>query len=113
MTVPVLTGTVAGHLVAASIEFGHLYADGKVGPEQILAAEAAQKCGPPPSGQVCVVMVCAIIRSWCLEHIGQELLITNVKDFGMYELWDDRAVTVEPNTGRVICHPVGVIGATP
>lgn len=26
--------------------------------------------------------------------------ITNQKDYGMIELWDDRRVQVEPNTGR-------------
>lgn len=40
------------------------------------------------------------IRAWCREHIGQELDITNVKDYGMYELWDDRAIQVITNTGR-------------
>src|SRR6185295_15163214 len=40
------------------------------------------------------------IQCWCLEHIGCVLPVTNVKDFGMVELWDDRAVQVEPNTGR-------------
>ena len=39
------------------------------------------------------------IESWCLEHLGQVLPITCVKDFGMFELWDDRAVQVIPNTG--------------
>jgi len=39
------------------------------------------------------------IRAWCKEHIGQELPITNVKDYGMIELWDDRAVQVDMNTG--------------
>ena len=39
------------------------------------------------------------IRQWCLKHIGQELVITNVKDFGMAELWDDRCVQIEKNTG--------------
>src|ERR1700754_2061917 len=33
------------------------------------------------------------IDAWCIEHFGQTLEVTNVKDFGMYELWDDRAVT--------------------
>jgi hypothetical protein len=47
------------------------------------------------------------IRAWCREHVGRELAVTNVKDYGMVELWDDRAVTVEPNTGKVICHPAG------
>lgn len=41
------------------------------------------------------------IREWCRKHIGQELEITNVKDFGMKVLYDDRCVAVEPNTGRV------------
>ena len=40
------------------------------------------------------------IKEWCLKHIGQKLEVTNVKDFGMIELWDDRAVQVIPNTGR-------------
>lgn len=39
------------------------------------------------------------IRKWCLYHIGQELPITNKKDYGMIELWDDRCVQVIPNTG--------------
>lgn len=32
------------------------------------------------------------IKKYCLTHIGQELEITNVKDFSMIELWDDRCV---------------------
>lgn len=40
------------------------------------------------------------IRRWCVKHLHQELPITNVKDFGMIELWDDRAVQVVVNTGR-------------
>lgn len=40
------------------------------------------------------------IEAWCEEHIGQALEVTNLKDYGMIELWDDRAVQVEPNTGR-------------
>ena len=39
------------------------------------------------------------IEEWCLQHIGQVLEVTNVKDFGMIELWDDRAIQVESNTG--------------
>jgi hypothetical protein len=30
------------------------------------------------------------------------LAVTNVKDFEMVELWDDRAVTVEANTGKAL-----------
>jgi hypothetical protein len=42
------------------------------------------------------------IKRWCKEHVGVELPITNVKDYGMIELWDDRAVQVVPNTGRMV-----------
>jgi hypothetical protein len=40
------------------------------------------------------------IERWCEQHLGRVLEVTNVKDYGMVELWDDRAVTVEQNTGR-------------
>lgn len=42
----------------------------------------------------------SVIRNWCKTHIGQELEVTCQKDYGMIELWDDRAVQVIPNTGR-------------
>lgn len=41
----------------------------------------------------------ANIEKWCLEHIGQVLPITNVKDRDMKELWDDRARQVHLNMG--------------
>ena len=40
------------------------------------------------------------ITMWCQIHIGITLPITCQKDYYMFELWDDRAVTVERNTGR-------------
>lgn len=39
------------------------------------------------------------IRQWCKKYIGQELAITNVKDFHMRQLWDDRCVSVGTNLG--------------
>lgn len=39
------------------------------------------------------------IQNWCLKHIGKVLPVTNVKDFAMIELWDDRCVQVVPNVG--------------
>ncbi len=42
------------------------------------------------------------ISKWCLEHIGQALPIMACKDRDMIALWDDRAVTVEKNTGRIL-----------
>lgn len=41
-----------------------------------------------------------LIREWCVEHLGLELPITNIKTLDTRELWDDRAVQVEINTGR-------------
>jgi len=43
------------------------------------------------------------IEEWCAKHIGQKLPVTNIKDFGMIELWDDRAVRVQANTGIPCC----------
>ncbi|HEX5426527.1 MAG TPA: hypothetical protein VFW94_23470 [Candidatus Acidoferrales bacterium] len=42
------------------------------------------------------------IQQWCEKHIGQRLAVTNVKDFGMICLYDDRCIQVERNTGRLI-----------
>lgn len=42
------------------------------------------------------------LREWCRQHFGEVLPITCVKDFHMAELWDDRCVQVEKNTGRVM-----------
>lgn len=44
------------------------------------------------------------INAWCEKHFGHRLPITCAKDYGMVELWDDRAVQVTPNTGE----PVGL-----
>jgi hypothetical protein len=44
------------------------------------------------------------IQDWCEQHIGKRLPVTNVKDYGMIELWDDRAVGIETNTGQVRTH---------
>ena len=43
------------------------------------------------------------VEDWCEKHVGVRLQVTNVKDYEMVELWDDRAVQVRPNTGE----PVG------
>ena len=42
------------------------------------------------------------IEAWCEKHLGRKLPITCVKDLEMRELYDDRAVTVEMNTGRLL-----------
>lgn len=40
-----------------------------------------------------------VIEAWCQEHLGTVLPVTNEKDFGMRELWDDRAIRVQANDG--------------
>lgn len=45
------------------------------------------------------------IHEWLETHGLPRLDITNVKDMLMIELWDDRAVQVEKNTGRVAVFP--------
>ena len=56
----------------------------------------ARVSGPNPA------VVIAAIEAWCLEHLGEVVPVTNVKDYAMAELWDDRAVQVEENTGRIL-----------
>jgi hypothetical protein len=43
------------------------------------------------------------IEAWCEQHFGIRLPITATKDFGMVELWDDRAVRVQANRGCPCC----------
>lgn len=49
------------------------------------------------------------IEKWCEKHIGQKLEVTNIKDMQMRELWDDRAIQVELNTGKVIGGPQRIL----
>lgn len=47
-------------------------------------------------------VIIEVIHRW-LEKAGlPRLEVTNVKDYGMVELWDDRAVQVIANTGRPV-----------
>lgn len=48
-------------------------------------------------------VIIQIIHDWLEANSLPRLEVTNVKDFAMVELWDDRAVQVEMNTGN----PVG------
>lgn len=43
-----------------------------------------------------------IIQDWTQQHFGARLEVTAIKDFAMREIWDDRCVQVETNTGRRI-----------
>ncbi len=43
-----------------------------------------------------------LIRKWLLQNGLPSLEITNLKDYNMIKLFDDRAVQVERNTGKLI-----------
>ena len=42
------------------------------------------------------------IQQWCKLHLGQVIPVTNIKDYGMIVLFDDRAVQVVENTGELV-----------
>jgi hypothetical protein len=42
------------------------------------------------------------VHDWCVKNGLPRLAVTNVKDFAMRELWDDRCVQVLPNTGEAV-----------
>lgn len=43
------------------------------------------------------------VHKWLEKHGFGWLEVTNVKDFGCVEIWDDRAVRVITNTGKPCC----------
>ena len=52
------------------------------------------------TARACVPEQIPPVQQWLRRHGLPQLMVTNIKDFGMIELWDDRAVQVEQNTGR-------------
>ncbi|MGD0052597.1 MAG: hypothetical protein ABSD03_12410 [Vulcanimicrobiaceae bacterium] len=80
----------------------------RVGPQP---CDSGRSCGPFTFGRC---LMChkedvrerawVAIAAWTREHIGVELPATVTKDFGMVELWDDRAVRVVTNTGHRCCN---------
>lgn len=54
------------------------------------------------TARACTPEAIPYIEAWLEEHLGCVLPVTNVKDYFMDELWDDRACQVHFNQG----HPV-------
>ena len=50
------------------------------------------------TARACLPEQIPIVEAWLEKH-NLEMEITNVKDFNMIELWDDRAIQIIPNTG--------------
>jgi len=53
-----------------------------------------------------------LIEQWCMAHLGVVLPVTNRKDFGMVELWDDRCVQVQRNLGAIATTQASCVNAT-
>jgi len=45
---------------------------------------------------------CRAILDWCDTHLGFRIPITNVKDIHCVRLYDDIAIQVIPNTGKLV-----------
>lgn len=43
-----------------------------------------------------------LIEEWCVKHLGQALPVTANKYRFFVQFWDDRAMAVEENTGRIL-----------
>jgi tRNA-binding EMAP/Myf-like protein len=71
------------------------YPLGRVDPNQIVPMQYSQR------GMECAESIHAI-RAWCDKHLGRVLTITCIKDYGMDELYDDRAIQVRKNTGELV-----------
>lgn len=52
------------------------------------------------------------IGIWTLQNIGTRLEATCQKDYLMRELWDDRAVSVRPNTGESVFETLAAANST-
>lgn len=46
--------------------------------------------------------IISAIQAWTLKHIGYTLTVTCVKDMNMIALFDDRAIGVKRNTGKIM-----------
>ncbi len=84
----------------------HGWRDGEIGkPIQPMVTRVLDWCNAGKEVRIFTArasvpeLIPAVVQ-WCKEHLGRELQVTNVKDFSMIELWDDRAIQVEPNTGK-------------
>ncbi len=70
--------------------------------EDVRIFTARMDCYHPIQGPLTEAQVKAPIEAWCLKYLGRVLPITNRKDYRMRVLYDDRAIQVEKDTGRII-----------
>ena len=55
----------------------------------------------PNQKQETIDLATKTIQDWCQKYIGQVLEVTAFKDFDVIEIWDDRAIPVIKNTGKI------------
>lgn len=53
------------------------------------------------TARACEAAAIPYIWQWCQIHVGQILKVTNLKDYTMLELWDDRAIGINHNLGTI------------
>jgi hypothetical protein len=70
---------------------------------RIFTARVCQPNIPGDQARASVEEIRSVIQDYTELLFGVRLKVTNEKDFGMIELWDDRAVRVRPNTGERCC----------
>lgn len=51
----------------------------------------------------------SLIVVWCTRHLGQVLEVTCAKDYAMLELWDDRCVQMQTNTGQTVVEHLNLL----
>lgn len=68
--------------------------------DRVRAWLAAGKTVKIFTARACIPDQVPPVRAWLERHGLAGLEVTNIKDFTMAELWDDRAIQVEMNTGR-------------
>lgn len=56
------------------------------------------------TARACIAEQIPPVIEWLKKQGLPELEVTNIKDFGMVELWDDRCIRVIPNTGEPCCN---------
>lgn len=71
--------------------------------ERVKAWRAAGACVKVFTARCSIPEQIPPVVAWLEKHGLGGLEITNVKDFGMIELWDDRCIRVISNTGRPCC----------
>lgn len=69
---------------------------------KIFTARMSRLTSPDPEARAEGRLAEKRIQEWCVKYFGVPLEVTCIKGFDGEEFWDDRAVSVETNTGRII-----------